>query len=39
MIFIPSPDGLSHSPEESLRGEDPEKGANVPLATLLRLAS
>jgi len=39
MIFIPSPDGLSHAPEESLRWEDLEKGANLLLAALLRLAS
>jgi hydantoinase/carbamoylase family amidase len=39
MIFVPSPDGVSHSPGESLRREDLEKGANVLLAALLRLAS
>jgi len=39
MIFIPSPDGLSHAPDESLRWDDLEKGANVLLAALLRLAS
>ena len=39
MIFIPSPDGISHSPEESLRWEDLEKGANLLLAALLRLAA
>jgi len=39
MIFIPSPDGISHSPEESLRWADLEKGANLLLAALLRLAA
>lgn len=39
MIFIPSPDGLSHSPRESIRWEDLEKGANLLLAALLRLAA
>ena len=39
MIFIPSPDGLSHSPKECLRWEDLEKGANLLLAALLRLAA
>ncbi len=38
MIFIPSPDGISHSPEESIRWEDLEKGANLLLAAWLRLA-
>lgn len=38
MIFIPSPDGVSHSPEESVRFEDLEKGANLLLAAWLRLA-
>jgi N-carbamoyl-L-amino-acid hydrolase len=39
MIFIPSPDGLSHAPEESIRKDDLEKGANVLLNSLIRLAS
>lgn len=39
MIFIPSPGGVSHAPDESLRWEDLEKGANLMLASLLRLAS
>ncbi|MHB8056029.1 MAG: M20/M25/M40 family metallo-hydrolase, partial [Candidatus Aminicenantales bacterium] len=39
MIFIPSPGGISHAPGESLRWEDLEKGTNVLLAALLRLAS
>lgn len=38
MIFIPSPDGVSHSPQEALRWEDLEKGANLLLQTLIRLA-
>jgi N-carbamoyl-L-amino-acid hydrolase len=38
MIFIPSPDGVSHAPEESVRWDDLEKGANVLLAAWLRLA-
>ncbi|MBN2199505.1 MAG: Zn-dependent hydrolase [Candidatus Aminicenantes bacterium] len=39
MIFVPSPDGVSHSPKECLRWEDLEKAANLLLAALLRLAS
>lgn len=39
MIFIPSPDGRSHTPEESIRKDDLEKGANVLLNALIRLAS
>jgi beta-ureidopropionase / N-carbamoyl-L-amino-acid hydrolase len=38
MIFIPSPDGVSHAPEESVRWEDVEKGANLLLAAMLKLA-
>ncbi len=38
MIFIPSPDGVSHSPQEAIRWEDLEKGANVLLHALVRLA-
>ncbi len=37
MIFIPSPDGISHSPGERVDWADLEKGANVLLQTLLRL--
>jgi len=39
MIFIPSPDGISHAPGEAIRWEDLEKGANLLLHVLLRLAS
>jgi N-carbamoyl-L-amino-acid hydrolase len=39
LIFIPSPDGISHSPQECIRWEDLEKGANLLLAALLRLAA
>lgn len=39
MIFIPSPDGASHSPEEAIRWDDLEKGANVLLGALVKLAS
>jgi N-carbamoyl-L-amino-acid hydrolase len=39
MIFIPSPDGVSHSPAERVNWDDLEKGANLLLRTLLRLAS
>ena len=38
MIFIPSPDGISHSPMETVRWEDLEKGANLLLQALVRLA-
>ncbi len=38
MIFIPSPDGASHSPEEAIRWDDLEKGANVLLGALVKLA-
>jgi N-carbamoyl-L-amino-acid hydrolase len=38
MIFVPSPDGLSHCPEESVRRDDLEKGANLLLCALLKLA-
>ncbi|HMA54108.1 MAG TPA: Zn-dependent hydrolase [Acidobacteriota bacterium] len=37
MIFIPSPDGISHSPGERVDRDDLEKGANVLLRTLLSL--
>jgi len=39
MIFIPSPDGVSHTPDERVDWDDLEKGANLLLATILRLAS
>lgn len=39
MIFIPSPDGASHSPEEAIRWDDLEKGANVLLGALVKLAA
>ena len=37
MIFIPSPDGISHAPGERVDWGDLEKGANLLLRTLLRL--
>ncbi len=39
MIFIPCRDGISHSPEEMIEWEDLEKGANLLLRTLIRLAT
>lgn len=39
MIFIPCVDGISHSPKEMIKWEDLEKGANLLLHVLLRLAS
>lgn len=39
MIFVPSPDGISHSPAERIVWEDLEKGANLLLRTLVRLAT
>jgi len=39
MIFVPSPDGISHAPDEAVRWEDLEKGANLLLHVLLRLSS
>jgi N-carbamoyl-L-amino-acid hydrolase len=38
MIFIPCEDGISHSPEERIKWEDLEKGANLLLQLLLKLA-
>lgn len=38
MIFVPSAGGRSHCPEEYTRTEDIERGANVLLNALLRLA-
>lgn len=37
MIFIPSKDGISHSPKEYSKPGDIENGANVLLDALLRL--
>jgi N-carbamoyl-L-amino-acid hydrolase len=39
MIFIPSPDGVSHAPGERLNWDDLEKGANLLFRALVRLAS
>jgi N-carbamoyl-L-amino-acid hydrolase len=39
MIFVPSKDGRSHSPLEFTADEDVERGANVLLLTLLKLAA
>jgi N-carbamoyl-L-amino-acid hydrolase len=39
MIFIPCLDGISHSPKEMIDWQDLEKGANLLLRALLRLAS
>lgn len=39
MIFIPCEDGISHSPQEKIKWDDLEKGANVLLHTLIRLAA
>lgn len=39
MIFVPSIDGLSHSPGEFTRQEDCINGANVLLQTALRMAT
>ena len=39
MLFIPSMGGRSHRPDEMSRWKDIERGANVLLHTLLRLAS
>lgn len=38
MIFIPSVDGVSHSPQEMIKWEDLEKGANLMLQVILRMA-
>jgi N-carbamoyl-L-amino-acid hydrolase len=38
MIFIPCEDGISHSPDEKINWEDLEKGANLLLQVLIRLA-
>lgn len=39
MIFVPSVDGISHSPREFTNWEDCVNGANVLLHTVLKLAS
>jgi N-carbamoyl-L-amino-acid hydrolase len=39
MIFVPSPDGISHAPEERVDWADLEKGANVLLRALVKLAA
>jgi N-carbamoyl-L-amino-acid hydrolase len=39
MIFVPSVDGISHSPKEFTRWEDCARGADVLLQTVLALAS
>jgi N-carbamoyl-L-amino-acid hydrolase len=38
MIFIPCRDGISHAPDEMISWEDLDKGANLLLHTLVRLA-
>jgi N-carbamoyl-L-amino-acid hydrolase len=38
LIFIPCRDGVSHAPEESIRWEDLETGANLLLHALVELA-
>ncbi len=38
MIFIPCLEGISHSPQERIRWDDLEKGANLLLQVLIRLA-
>jgi len=38
MIFVPSPDGVSHAPEASVRWDDLEQGANGLLDALIKLA-
>ena len=37
MIFVPSVDGISHSPKEFTRPADMANGANVLLQTILRI--
>jgi N-carbamoyl-L-amino-acid hydrolase len=39
MIFIPCLDGISHSAQEMIKWEDLEKGANLLLQVILKLAS
>jgi N-carbamoyl-L-amino-acid hydrolase len=37
MIFVPSVDGISHSPKEFTRPADMANGADVLLQTILRI--
>ena len=37
LIFVPSVEGISHSPKEFTRPEDMANGANVLLQTILRI--
>jgi N-carbamoyl-L-amino-acid hydrolase len=39
MIFVPSPDGVSHAPAERVDWDDLEKGANLLLRALIKLAA
>ncbi len=39
MIFIPCEDGISHSPREQIKWDDLEKGTNLLLHTLIKLAT
>jgi N-carbamoyl-L-amino-acid hydrolase len=39
MIFVPSPDGVSHTAAERVNWDDLEKGANVLLRALLALGT
>ena len=39
MIFIPCEDGISHSPQEKIKWDDLEKGANLLLHALIKLAA
>jgi len=39
MIFVPSPDGVSHAPAERVDWDDLDKGANLLLRALIRLAA
>lgn len=39
IIFIPCEDGISHSPQENIKWEDLERGANVLLQAIIRLAN
>jgi len=38
LVFIPCQDGISHAPDEMIRWEELEKGANLLLRTLVHLA-
>jgi N-carbamoyl-L-amino-acid hydrolase len=37
MIFVPSKDGISHSPKEYTSPEDMARGADVLLRTILKI--